>query len=126
MIMALLSLTCLSAADAIGGRYTGTWTSENSGNGGGIKMDLKTGADAVQNSEVSFTISNYEIKTKMKSIRPEGSGLEVQYEFDLQGNKLTSTLTLTVSGDKLEGKYVSRNTGGDQVDAGSIKALLVK
>jgi len=125
-IIALLSISCLSAAEAVSGKYNGTWSSDNSGSGGNIKMDLKSGPDAVQNSQVSFTISTYEVKTRMKSVKSEGPATEIQYEFDLQDNKLISTLTLTVNGDKLEGKYVSRSAAGDQVDSGTVKAVVVK
>lgn len=126
LIIALPALSWLNAADAVSGRYTGTWSSENSGNGGSIKMDLKSAADAAQTSEVSFTISTYEVKTKVKSVKAGASSTEIQYEFDLQGNKLVSTLTLAATGDKLEGTYVSRNASGDPVDSGSIKATLAK
>ena len=101
-------------------KYTGTWASSNSDSNGKITMSLGTSPD---DSTVTFTISTYEVKTKVKSLKVDGDTVMVAYEFDLQDTRLLSTVTAKRNGDKLDGRYVTTVVGGsDQVDSGTFQA----
>jgi hypothetical protein len=88
-------------------------------------MNLTSGGD-VAKSSVTFTLSGYEIKTVIKRLKLAGPNVEVQYQFDIEGNRLTSTVTGTIAGDKLEGKYVTTSDGDSQVDNGTFTTTIVK
>lgn len=115
-ILLLLSLT-LSAAD-LEGRYTGDWT------GGAAAGDLRltlsrSGED--WKCEAVFTLGGQEVTTIMKRVKIDGDKVEVEYEFDLEGNKLKSTLTGQLDGQTLAGKYHTVDSQGGAVDEGSWK-----
>ena len=88
-------------------------------------MNLAAGEDVSKNS-VTFTLSGYEIKTVIRRLKLAGPSVEVQYQFDIEGNRLTSTVTGTITGDKLEGKYVTTSDADSQVDNGTFTTTLVK
>jgi len=115
-LLVLLSLT-LSAAE-LEGRYTGDWT------GGAAAGDLRltlSRAGEEWKAEAVFTLGGQEVATIMKRVKVDGDKVEVEYEFDLQGNKLKSTLTGKLDGQTLSGKYNTVDSGGGAVDEGSWK-----
>ena len=71
--------------------------------------------------EAVFTLGGQEVATIMKRVKIDGDKVEVEYEFDLQGNKLKSTLTGKLDGQTLSGKYNTVDSGGGAVDEGSWK-----
>jgi len=117
--IALLTLLVapLMAAD-LEGRYTGEWT------GGAAAGDLRltlSRAGEEWKCEAVFTLGGQEVPTTMKRVKVDGDKVEVEYEFDLQGNKLKSTLTGQLDGQTLSGKYHTVDNGGGAVDEGSWK-----
>ncbi len=115
-LLLLLTLT-LTAAD-LEGRYAGDWT------GGAAAGDLRftlTRAGEEWKCEAVFTLGGQEVPTTTKRVKVDGAKFEVEYEFDLQGNKLKSTLTGQLDGQALSGKYSTVDSGGGAVDEGSWK-----
>jgi hypothetical protein len=121
----VLSVLALAAQERAG-RFSGTWNSLNTEASGTIKMDLKAGPEAIQNSVVTFTISGYEVKTTIKSVKLEADKIDVAYSFDLNGTSLISTVSGRISDGKLEGKYVTTTPDGGQADSGIVKAVVTK
>ena len=122
IVLFLLASLSLTAAEER--RFTGNWSSDNSGTSGSIKMSLKS---TPEDSEVSFTLSGYDVKTKVKTLKMEDGRLEMSYEFDLQGNKLLSTITASIDADKLDGKYSTKALAdGSAVDSGVVKGAAAK
>src|SRR5437667_7061874 len=117
----LLLLACFAVADDTGlaGTYTGDWTGGAAS--GDFKLKLEE-ADGKWSCEASFTLSGADVKTVTKSVKVDGNKVEVKYEFDLQGNKLMSTITGQLQGRTLEGKYETVTVpDGGPVDAGTWK-----
>ncbi len=76
--------------------------------------------DTPSDSKVSFTLGASEVKTVVKSVHVEGDRVEFSYDFDIEGNGLTSTVSGKRQGAKLEGTYRTVVTGSsDQVDSGT-------
>ncbi len=92
-----------AASSSPAGTYTGEWSGA-SGASGTLRLALLE-AGGRWDCQVTFTMGDQEVKTKMKSVKVEGSSFEVQYEFDLGGNLLESTLTGRLQGGMWEGNY---------------------
>ena len=85
-------------------------------------MTIVLGATAAD-SNVVFTLGTSDVKTTIKRVKTDGDSVEIAYEFDVQGNLLTSTLSGKREGSKLDGKYRTVVSGGDdQVDNGTFSA----
>src|SRR4051794_27277771 len=98
-IALLLSGTVLFGADVL----TGKWSSDNNGNGGAIRLTLKPEPNVV------FTLDNQDVRTTSVRAKTQGQQFEISYDFELQGYKLRSTITGTLTDGKLDAKYVTRN-----------------
>lgn len=112
-------MLCLAAAD-IAGTYKGSWSGGASGD---FRIKLEPADNGQWNAEIVFTMGTDEVKTKVKSVKVDGSKLDVVYDFDLQGNALESTVTGELTGKTLEGTYKTKAVGdGSPVDEGTWKA----
>jgi hypothetical protein len=113
----LLAAACfaLNGQGSIGpGTYKGTWTGSQAG--GDFHLTVRNPTTA----EVGFTIEGQEIPGKILSMKIDGASIAVVYEFDLQGNKLQSSMQGTLKGKALEGTY--KTTAADTpVDEGTWK-----
>ena len=118
-LFALASLLIVFAADL---HYQGTWSSDSSAAAGKIDLQLKPGAS------VSFTMDSGEsVRCKVVSAKVDTPALEVQYDFELQGYKLRSTLNGTITGETVEGKYTTKSIeDGSVADSGTFKATAAK
>jgi hypothetical protein len=66
-----------------------------------------------------FTMGSTEVKTKVTHIAVHGLKLEMKYELDLGGSRLESTIHGTLSGETMEGKYITKWVAdGSPVDEG--------
>ncbi len=112
--------SCALAAD-LAGRYKGDWT--GSAANGGFSISLEAAAGGAWKCEVTFTLADAEVKTKVTMVRVEGAEIEARYEFDLGGNKLQSTLKGRLVENRLEGKYQTIALANNSpVDEGEWKA----
>ena len=101
-LSSILVLFAPAAEKDFAGTYAGDWTGGSAS--GELRMTLEQ-TDSKWKCEASFTLGGQDVKTTMKSLKVEDAKIEIQYEFDLQGNRLQSTLTGQLEGRTLEGKY---------------------
>lgn len=127
LLVLLGSTIAPGAQDDWTGRYAGDWASAGAGASGLFKLTLTPGAGGQWGLEVSFTLADTEVKTKVNSIKIDGAKIEARYEFDLQGNRLESTITGERDGGRLTGKYTTKTVAeGAPVDQGEWKAAVEK
>ncbi len=119
LALAILAVSPL-AAQSVAGKYTGKWTGSSAN--GGFTVAL-AGAGSEWKADVAFTIAETEVKTKVTMVKVDGAKVEVQYEFDLGGNLLQSTIRGELSGDRIAGKYTTVALPAKQpVDQGDFEA----
>ena len=72
---------------------------------------------------VSFSYAGEEVKTNVTLCKIDGPKIEAQYDFDLSGNRLQSTIHGERKGSGLEGQYETKALDdGSSVDQGDWKA----
>jgi len=119
LLTALLGMSF--AADKLAGVYVGKWSGA-SGAAGDFRISL-TAAHGKLTPDVMFTMGSTEVKTKVTHVAVDGSTLEMKYEFDLDGNRLESTIHGTLTGGTLQGKYSTKTVAdGSPVDEGEWQA----
>ena len=126
--MRLIALCCLVTvvlctavlfAAGLAGSYKGTYSGSASGD---ILVKLAEAAPGEWKAEVTFSFGSQDVKTKVTSVKVDGSKVKIVYEFDLDGNGLESTITGELSGTTLAGEYHTKTTGdGSAVDEGTWK-----
>lgn len=118
-VLCLAAMLCLVAAD-LAGTYKGSWSG---GANGDFRITLEPAGSGEWKADIVFTMGIDEVKTKVKSVKVDGSKLDVVYDFDLQGNALESTVTGQLTGKTLEGTYKTKAVAdGSPVDEGTWKA----
>lgn len=119
--IALLVMTA-AAQTEMAGKYEGEWSSTNTGTSGKIRLAFSREQGAWK-ADVSFTLGDQDVKCTTTSLKVDGAKLVVSYTFDLQNNKLESTVTGELSGTTLAGTYRTRAVANDApVDEGTFKA----
>jgi hypothetical protein len=109
------------ADDAIQGNFTGDWSGA-SGAGGSFKLSVAR-ENGKPKCTVTFSYAGEDVKTNVTLCRTEGPKIEAQYDFDLSGNRLQSTIHGERKGSALEGKYeTTALADGSPVDQGDWKA----
>jgi len=120
----LLAACSLIAADAIQGAFAGDWAGGTAG--GKFKLTVVR-QDGKPRCTVSFTYSGEDIATNVTLCKIDGPKLEAQYDFDIGGNQLQSTIHGELKGKALEGRYQTKLLDGDEyVDQGDWKAAPVQ
>ena len=120
-LFVLLLSVCIFADDAIQGNYVGDW-SGSSGAGGKFKLSV-TQQDGKTKCTVSFDYAGEEVKTNVTLCKIDGPKIEAQYDYDMLGNRLQSTIHGERKGSGLEGKYQAKAlANGAPVDDGDWKA----
>ena len=100
-----------TAKPALAGEYAGNWKGKEESTGA-LRIKLKQDEAAAWAAEAWFTFEGAEVATTMKSIRVEGTKIEMVFGWLIQGTAAQSTLTGEVTGDVLEGKYESTSQEG--------------
>jgi len=109
------------ADDPIQGNYVGDWSGA-SGAGGKFKLSVAQ-QSGKRKCTVTFEYAGQEVSTNVTLCRIEGPKIEAQYDFDLGGNRLQSTIHGDQKGGALEGKYQTKALdNGSAVDEGDWKA----
>jgi hypothetical protein len=98
-------------AATLAGEYAGKWKAENEASGN-VRLKLSQAADGKWSADVVFSYEGTEIATTTKSIKVEGSKLEVVMAWEVQGVSSSSTLKGELKGDTIEGKYDSAAAEG--------------
>lgn len=114
----LLLIASLSAAQdkIVPGTYKGTYSGMNGG--GDFHLTLKDDGKGGYSADVGFTFAGEEVPGKITSLKIDGANLELVYDFDLQGMKLTTSNKGTLKGKTLEGTYET-TADGMPVDQGT-------
>lgn len=108
-------------AEGLAGTYKGSY-SGSAGASGDIRITLKQADNGEWKSEVTFNLNGEDVKTKVTSLKVDGSKVKIVYEFDLDGNGLESTLTGELNGTTLAGDYHTKALAdGSAVDEGTWK-----
>jgi hypothetical protein len=124
LVFFMLSV-CVRAEDAIRGNYVGDW-SGSSGAGGSFKLSIAA-ENGTPKCTVTFSYAGEEVKTNVTVCKTDGPNIEVQYDFDMSGNRLQSTIHGQRKENALAGKYETKALAdGSAVDQGDWKATPVK
>jgi len=119
--LALVLAVGALADDAIQGSFTGDWSGA-SGAGGSFKLSVAR-ENGKPKCTVSFRYAGEDVKTNVTLCKTDGPKIEAQYDFDLSGNRLQSTIHGERKGSGLEGQYETKALGdGSPVDRGDWKA----
>jgi hypothetical protein len=115
-------LAVLGAGEsAIKGHYAGSWSGA-SGASGAFELSVAIAADKPK-CEISFTYAGEKVKTTVTLCKTSGPNIEAQYDFDVDGNRLQSTIHGELKDNALTGKYHTQAlTDGSAVDEGDWKA----
>lgn len=112
---------CVRAEDAIRGDYIGEWSGA-SGAGGNFKLSIAA-ENRTPKCTVTFSYAGEEVTTHVTICKTDGPNIEAQYDFDLGGNRLQSTIHGQLRDDALAGKYETKALAdGSAVDQGDWKA----
>lgn len=112
-------VTGLAAMLIAAGVWNGKWSSSQNENGGEIRITLEPEAQVV------FTLSGREVKTKIASQKKDGSSFSLEYDFDLEGYRLRSSLTGKIQGEAAEGTYRTKSLDdASAVDSGTFQVSL--
>lgn len=106
-------------AAAPSGEYKGTWKGRDDSSGD-LKIKFTTGADAKLTAEAVFTFEGTAVPTRTKTLKVEGSRVELAFAWDVQGVSATSKLTGEIKGDRLEGTYESSTAEGAATGSWSV------
>ena len=110
-----------AAESAINGDFTGDWSGA-SGGSGTFKLSVSDDAGKTK-CTVAFTFSGQEVTTNVTLCKIEGAKIETQYDFDIGGNRLQSTIHGELKEKTLQGKYQTKVLAdGSDVDEGDWKA----
>lgn len=117
-LLLFATLLCLAAAD-VAGTYKGSWSGAANGD---FRLKLEQSATGDWKADIVFTMGTDEVKTKTKSVKVDGSKVDIIYDFDLQGNALESAVTGQLTGKIMEGTYKTKTVAdGSPVDEGTWK-----
>jgi hypothetical protein len=124
-ILMLAVAAGLFADDAIEGKFVGDWSGSSSASG---KFQLSVAReDGKAKCTVTFSFSGEEVSTNVTLCKTDGPKIEVQYDFDLSGNRLPSSVRGDRKGNARSGTYQTKPlAGGPQVDEGDWKAALAQ
>ncbi len=121
LVVICFALALVLIAAGLAGTYKGSYSGSASGD---ISVTLKQADDGAWKSEVTFSFGGQDIKTKITSVKVDGSKVKIVYEFDLDGNGLESTITGELNRTTLAGDYHTRTTtDGSAVDEGTWKGV---
>ena len=106
-------------AAAPSGEYKGTWKGRDESSGD-LRIKFATDADAKLTAEAVFTFEGTAVPTRTKTLKVEGSRVELAFAWDVQGVSATSKLTGEIKGDRLEGTYESSTAEGAATGSWSV------
>jgi hypothetical protein len=114
----LLSLEAV-AEESIGGTYDGTYTNK-AGKSGGYQLTFTPGQDGNWTGEVVAVLDGQPTKSTMTSLVVKGDSIEAAYDFEVKGNKASSRIKGTRTGQTFSGTFETLYKG-KVVDTGTWK-----
>ncbi len=119
-IVLFLAAAGALAADDIQGTFAGDWTGGTAG--GKFKLTVVR-EDGKPKCTVSFTYAGEDISTHVTLCKTDAGKIDAQYDFDIEGNQLQSTIHGELKGKALEGKYQTKLVDSNEyIDQGDWKA----
>jgi hypothetical protein len=100
------------AARGLVGQYKGSWKSADDTTGD-LRFGFSQNGEGHWVAEATFTFEGTTVPTRMKTVRVEGTKIELLFEWDADGNVAHSKVTGELKGDKLEGNYVTGGGAGE-------------
>ena len=125
VLTVLLIATAFGADRDLAGRFAGQWNSDSSGNGGNIQFALQPAGNGEWKCDLTFSLSDGEVKTSMRETKLLDGKLELVYDFGFEGTSLRSKVKGAWDGMAFHGKYETTQ-GSQQIDSGSWNATRKK
>ena len=117
-VLLLLPLVAV-AAESIGGTYVGTYTNK-AGKSGDYQLTFTPGQGGDWTGEVVAVLDGQPTKSTMTSLVVKGDFIEAAYDFEVKGQKASSRITGTRTGQTLSGTFETLYKG-KVVDTGTWK-----
>ena len=119
----LTSLAALAAED-IAGTYVGEYANK-AGKSGGYQLSFTPGPGGNWTGEVVAVLDGQPTKSTMTSLVVKGDSIEAAYDFEVKGNKASSRIKGTKTGQTFSGTFETLYKG-KVVDTGTWKTSLKK
>jgi hypothetical protein len=119
----LMSVAALAEKD-IAGTYVGDYVNK-AGKSGGYQLTFTPGPGGNWTGEVIAVLDGQPTKSPMTSLVVKGDSIEAAYDFEVKGNKASSRITGTKTGQTFSGSFETLYKG-KVVDTGTWKTSLKK
>jgi len=119
----LMSVAAL-AQESIAGTYVGEYVNK-AGKKGGYQLTFTPGPDGRWAGEAVAVLDGQPTKSTMTSLVVKGDSIEAAYDFEVKGQKASSRITGTKTGQTFAGKFETLYKG-KVVDTGTWKTSLKK
>jgi len=119
----LMSVAALADED-IAGTYVGEWVNK-AGKSGGYQLTFTPDQGGSWSGEVIAVLDGQPTKSSMTSLVVKGESIEDAYDFEVKGNKASSRITGTKTGQTFSGRFETLYKG-KVVDTGTWKTSLKK
>jgi hypothetical protein len=119
----LLSIAALAQED-LAGTYVGEYANK-AGKSGGYQLTFTPGSGGNWAGEVVAVLDGQPTKSTMTSLVVKGASIEAAYDFEVKGNKASSRIKGTKTGDTFSGTFETLYKG-KVVDTGTWKTTLKK
>ena len=117
----LMSVAALAEED-IAGTYVGDYVNK-AGKSGGYQLTFTPGPGGNWTGEVIAVLDGQPTKSPMTSLVVKGNSIEAAYDFEVKGNKASSRITGTKTGQTFSGTFETLYKG-KVVDTGTWKTSL--
>ena len=128
LAIALSALFLMSVAafaqEGIAGTYVGEWVNK-AGKNGGYQLTFAPAQDGNWTGEVVAVLDGQPTKSSMTSLVVKGDSIEAAYDFEVKGNKASSRIKGTKTGQTFSGTFETLYKG-KVVDTGTWKTSLKK
>jgi hypothetical protein len=114
----LMSVAAL-AQEGISGTYAGEWVNK-AGKSGGYQLTFTPGQGGNWTGEVVAMLDGQPTKSIMTSLVVKGDSIDAAYDFEVKGNKASSRIKGTKTGESFAGTFETLYTG-KVVDTGTWK-----
>ena len=119
-LSALISMSVAALAqEGIAGTYVGEWVNK-AGKSGGYQLTFAPGQDGNWTGEVVAALDGQPTKSSMTSLVVKGDSIEAAYDFEVKGNKASSRIKGTKTGQTFSGTFETLYKG-KVVDTGTWK-----
>ena len=120
LLAVLVSVPLAAAAqESVGGTWTGTWTNK-AGKSGDYQLTFTPGQGDTWTGEVVAGLDGQPTKSTMTSLVVKGDSIEAAYDFEVKGNKASSRIKGSRTGETMSGTFETLYKG-KVVDTGTWK-----